>query len=103
MQPADELLAVGEIYKEAVRAKALEPLIVTKFINPEECMVDAGGSIRNAAALVAGLKAKRPELFEEPPVMARPKPPKEDLTKNAFEMTKEEFDNVWAGRFPWTK
>lgn len=103
MQAADELLAVGEIYREAVRAKAKDPLVITKFIEPKECVVDAGGSIRNAAALVERLKAERPELFEDPPVFTPPKPREEDRTTDAFDMTDEEFANVWASRFPWTK
>ena len=103
MQAVDELLAAGEIYRAAVLAKAKEPLAVTKFINPAECVVDAGGGIRNAPALVERLKVERPELFEGPPVFTPPKPREEDRTTDAFDMTKEEFENVWAGRFPWTQ
>jgi hypothetical protein len=104
MPATDELSASTQIFQAALRAKAREPLTVSKFIDLARCTQDVhGGYVWNADALIGEVRAKHPELFDEPVVVKPPAPPKEDRTKDAFTMTEEEFDNVWAGRFPWTK
>lgn len=102
MRATDELTAATAVYQAAVRAKAKEPLTVSKFVDLRNCRQDVNGTILNANELIGELKQKRPELFEQPAKFIPPKAP-EPCTKDAFEMTDEEFENVWAGRFPWTK
>lgn len=104
MRASDELTAATGLYRAALRAKAREPLKAAKFVDLKKCKLDANGAITNANELIGELKQQLPALFEQPPVLKPPEPPpQEDRTTDAFEMTKEEFDNVWASRFPWTK
>ena len=96
----DEVNANVAVYHAALRAKAKNAVTVCKLVDLKRVDQDINGERSwNADALVAEVKAKYPDEFESELPPPKPKPQTEDRTKDAFAMTKEEFDNVWARRF----
>jgi hypothetical protein len=103
MPAIDELSAATAVYVAALRAKAREPLTVSKFVNLKRCRQDPSGATLNATELIAEVKAARPELFEQRLALKPPEPPKEDRTKDAFKMSAADFEREFARRYPLVK
>ena len=99
----DEVNANVAVYHAALRAKAKNPLTVSKLVDLKRVDQDINGERSwNADALVAEVKRKYPDEFESELPPSRPEPPKQDA-RDAFEMSEREFDAAFRTRFPWSQ